>query len=204
MKRRADRKPFWSGGSSHTWSPVSPMYRAENTDEDSVNVTIWHPVHKYMDIYDQCNFWAMILPLTCIVISDLHSVSCVTVARKDLISWCKQRDFFSRRVGARFTSISKSFNQHSGTIYLRWKSYLIVRISSDTVRENYGQVWLQFAMTACVLPLWLLAMFRCCDMHVDQKRPHLTADRSSMCCWNCFDILKLVIIYQQAFIVQAD
>ena len=29
-----------AGGSSPTWSPASPVYRTENTDEDSVNVTI--------------------------------------------------------------------------------------------------------------------------------------------------------------------
>ena len=101
-----------------------------------------------MHIYDQCNFWATIFPSTCVVISDLLSVSCATVARKNLISWCKQRDFFSRRVGARFMSISKRFYQHSGTIYRRSKSYFVVRISFDTVAENYGQVWLQFTMTA--------------------------------------------------------
>ena len=134
-------------------------------NEDSVNVTIRHPVHKYMHIYDQCNFWATILPSTCVVISDLLSYA--TVARKNLISGCKQRDFFSRRVGARFMSISKPFYQHSGTIYRRSKSYLVVMISSDTVAENSGQVWLQFAMTA-----WL-----CCGMHMDRKRPHMTADR---------------------------
>ena len=55
-------------------------------------------------------------------------------------------------------SISKRFYQHSGTIYRGSKSYLVVRISFDTVAENYGQVCLQFAMTACVLPLRPLAM----------------------------------------------
>ena len=126
------------------------------------------------------------MPSTCVVISDLLSVSCATVARKNLISWCKQRDFFSRRVGAGFTSISKQFYQHSGTIYRRSKSYLIVRISSDTVAENYGQVWLQFVMTTCVCysDRWL-----CCGMHVDRKRPHLTA-RPEQCCWNRIDILN--------------
>ena len=128
-----------AGGSSPTWSPASPMYRAENTDEDSVNVTIRHPVHKYVHIYDLYNFWATILPSTCIVISDLLSVLCVMLARKNPITWCKQRDFFSRRVGARFMSISKLFYPHSGTIYRRSKSYLVVRISSDTVAENYGR-----------------------------------------------------------------
>ena len=127
-----------TGGSSPTWSPASLLYRTENRDEDSVNVTIWHPVHKYIHIYDQCNFWATILPSTCVVISDLLSVSCATLARKNLIGWCKQRDFFSRRVGARFMSTSKPFYQHSGTIYRRSKSYLVFRISSDTVTENYG------------------------------------------------------------------
>ena len=81
-----------------------------------------------MHIYDQCNFWAPILPSTCLVISDLLSVSCATIARKNLIGWCKQRDFFSRRLGARFMSISKPFYQHSGTIYRRPKSYLVVTI----------------------------------------------------------------------------
>ena len=55
-------------------------------------------------------------------------------------------------------SISKPFNQHRATINRRSKSYLIVRISSDTVTGNYGQVWLQFAMTACILSLRPLAM----------------------------------------------
>ena len=55
-------------------------------------------------------------------------------------------------------SISKPIYQHSGTIYWRSKSHLVVRISSDTVAENYGQVWLQFAMTAGVVPLRPLAM----------------------------------------------
>ena len=111
-----------------------------------------------MHIYDQCNFSATILPSTCVVISDLLSVSCATVARKNLIGWCKQRDFLSRRLGARFMSISKPFYQHNRTIYRRSKSYLIVMISSDTAAENYGQVWLQFALTTRVLPLRPLAM----------------------------------------------
>ena len=55
-------------------------------------------------------------------------------------------------------SISKQFYKHSGDIYRRSKSYLIVRISSDTVAENYGQAWLHFVMTTCVLPLQPLAM----------------------------------------------
>ena len=42
---------FNAGGSSPTWSPASLVYRAENMDEDSANVTIRHPVHKYMHIY---------------------------------------------------------------------------------------------------------------------------------------------------------
>ena len=140
-----------------------------------------------MHIYDQCNFWAPILPSTCVVISDLLSVSCATVARKNLIGWCKQRDFFSRRVGARFMSISKPFYQHSGTIYRRPKSYLVVRISPDTVTENYGQVWLQFAMTACVFPHRQLAML----WHA--RGPEAATHDSWLapqCCWNCVDILN--------------
>ena len=181
-------------GSSPTWSPASPVYRTENTDEDSVNVTIRRPVHKYMHIYDQCNFWATIFPSTCVVISDLLSVSCATVGRKNLIGWCKQRDFFSRRIGARFMSISKPFYQHSGTIYWRPKSYLVVRISSDTVAENYGQVWLQFAMAACVFfhsDRWL-----CCGMHVDRKQPHMTADRPNSVVEIVLTSWILVINYQ--------
>ena len=126
-----------------------------------------------------------ILPSTCVVISDLLSVSCATVARKNLIGWCKQRDFFSRRVRARFMSISKPFYQHSGTI-CRWsKSYLVVRISSDTVTENYGQVWLQFVMTACVFPRRPLAML----WHA--RGPEAATHDSwpaPKCCWNCIDI----------------
>ena len=55
-------------------------------------------------------------------------------------------------------SISKRFYQHSGTIYRGSKSYLVVRISFDTVAENYGQVCHQFAMTVSVLPLRSLAI----------------------------------------------
>ena len=190
-----------AGGSSPTWSPASPVYRTENTKEDSVNVTIRHPVHKYMHIYDQCNFWAKILPSTCVVISDLLSVSCATVAGKNLIGWCKQRDFFSRRVGARFMSISKPFYHHSGTIYRRTKSYLVVRISSDTVTENYGQVWLQFAMTACVFPLRPLAMLwhaRGPEAATHDSWPAHSVVETVLTSW------ILVIIYQQAFIVDAD
>ena len=55
-------------------------------------------------------------------------------------------------------SISKPFYQHSGTMYRRPMSYFIVRVSPDIVAENYGQVWLQFAMTVSVLPLRPLAM----------------------------------------------
>ena len=154
----------------------------------TVNVTIRRPVHKYMHIYDQCNFWATIFPSTCVVISDLLSVSCATLARKNLIGWCKQRDFFSRRIGARFMSISKPFYQHSGTIYWRPKSYLVVRISSDTVAENYGQVWLQFAMAACVFfPLRPLAML----WHA--RGPEAATHDSwpaPQCCWNCVNILN--------------
>ena len=138
-------------------------------------------------MWDQCNFWATILPSTCIVISDLLSVSCATVACKNVISWCKQRDFFSRRVGARFMSISKPFYQHSGTRYRRSKLYLVVRISSDTVAENYGQVWLQFAMRACVFPLWPLAIW----WHASGPEA-ATHDSwpAPQCCWNCIDILN--------------
>ena len=192
-----------AGGSSPTWSPASPVYRSENTDEDSVNVTIRHTVHKYMHIYDQCNFWATILPSTCVVISDLLSVSCATVAHKNLISWCKQRDFFSRRVGARFMSISKRFYQHSGTIYRRSKSYLVVRISFDTVdwqkiMARYGSNF-RWQPVFCHSDRWL-----CCDMHVDRKRPHMTADRPHSVVETVLTAWLLVIIYQQAFIVQAD
>ena len=154
-----------------------------------------------MHNYDQCNFWATILPSTCVVISDLLSVSCATVARKNLIGWCKQRDFFSRRIGARFMSISKPFYQHSGTIYRRSKSCLVVRISSDTVTENYGQIWLQFAMTACVFPLDRRLS---CGMHVDRKQPHMTADRPHSVVETVLTSRILVIIYQEAFIVDAD
>ena len=175
-----------AGGSSPTLSPASPVYRSENTNEDSVNVTIRHTVNKYMHIYDQCNFWATILPSTCVIISGLLSVSCATIARKNLISWCKQRDFFSHRVGARFMSISKRFYQHSGTIYRGSKSYLVVRISFDTVAENYGQVCHQFAMTACVLPLRPLAML----WHA--RGPEAATHDSwpaPQCCWNRIDRL---------------
>ena len=191
-------------GSSLTWSPASPVFGAENMDK-TVNVTIRHPVHKYMHIYDQCNFWATILPSMCIVISDLLSVSCVTVARKNLISWCKQRDFFPRRVGARFMSISKPFHQHSGTIFRRSKSYLIVWIFSDTVAENCGQVWLQFVMTACVLPLRPLAMYvaTCSTWTGSSHTWQLTGpqDQSSVVEIELTSWI-LVIVYQQAFIVQ--
>ena len=133
-----------------------------------------------------------VLPSKCVVISELLSVSCATVAHKNLINWCKQRDFFSRRVRARFMSISKPFYQHSGTIYQRFKSYFIVRVSSDTVAENYGQVWLQFAMTVCVLPLRPLAMlWQTCTWTGSGHTWQLTGPaRPEQCCWNRIDILN--------------
>ena len=72
--------------------------------------------------------------------------------------------------------LSKPFNQHSGSIYLRSKFYWIVMISFDIATANYNQVWLLSAMTACVLRP--TAGDRS-DMHVDRKLPHLTADRPS-------------------------
>ena len=49
-----------------------------------------------------------------------------------------------RRV-AGFVSLSMLFNQHSGAINPRSKSYLVVKISSDIVTEHCCQV--------CVLPM---------------------------------------------------
>ena len=129
-----------------------------------------------MHIYYQCNFWATILHSTCVVISDLLSVSCATVARKNLITWCKQRDFFSRMVGARFMSISKPFINMAG-LYIGDRSRiwllgsLLTQWRKITVR--YGSnLWWQPVF--CHSDRWL-----CCDMHVDRKRPHLTADQPS-------------------------
>ena len=77
-------------------------------------------------------------------------------------------------------------------MYRRSMSYFIVRVSSDTVAENYGQVWLQFAMTvsvfgpeAATLDSWPAPQ--------DQSSVEIV-----LTSW------ILVIIYQQAFIVQAD
>ena len=154
-----------------------------------------------MHIYDKYNFWATILASTCIVISDLLSVSCATVARKNLIGWCKQRDFFLRRERARFMSISKPFYQHSGTIYRRSKSYLVVRISSDTVTKitaRYGSN-LRWQPVFFHSDRWLS-----CGMHVDRKQPHMTADRPHSVVETVLTSRILVIIYQQAFIVDAD
>ena len=56
---------------------------------------------------------------------------------------------------SRFVSLSKPFNQYHSYIYLRSKLYLVVRVSSDVMTENYGQVWVFSSMVARVLSLRL-------------------------------------------------
>ena len=51
----------------------------------------------------------------------------------------KQSDFFFRKV-ARFVSLSMPFNQQCGAIYLRSKSYLVFKISSDIMTKHCCQV----------------------------------------------------------------
>ena len=53
----------------------------------------------------------------------------------------KQSDFFfSDRKVAWFMSLSMPFNQHCGAIYLRSKSYLVFKISSDIMTKHCCQV----------------------------------------------------------------
>ena len=102
----------------------------------------------------------MFLPSMCVVISELLCVL-FTVARKNLICRCKQRDFFFEAgMGPRLVLISMPFDQHSGAIYLRSKSYLVVNISSDIVTKNCCQVCVLSTMTARVCQLRLPAVYR--------------------------------------------
>ena len=92
------------------------------------------------------------LPLICIVIW-IYFV-CDSPWRVGI--WRKQRYFFGGiggRKGAGFMSLSMRFNQYSVSIYLRWKSYLVVKISSDIVTEHWCQVGILSMMS---LLLWLL------------------------------------------------
>ena len=57
--------------------------------------------------------------------------------------------------GAGWVSLSMPFNQDSGTISLRSKSYLAVKISSDVVTEHWCHVCVLSMMS---LPLLLLAV----------------------------------------------
>ena len=57
---------------------------------------------------------------------------------------------------------SMPFNQHSGAIYLKTMSYLVVKISSDIVTEHYCQVCVLPMMfcrsePGCVLTWWVIA-----------------------------------------------
>ena len=87
---------------------------------------------------------------------------------------------------------TKSFRSSSKVVGLGlaglWEfPTLVVRISSDTVTENYGQVWLQFVMTACVFPRRPLAML----WHA--RGPEAATHDSWLapkCCWDCIDILN--------------
>ena len=89
------------------------------------------------------------------------------------------------------------FNQYSGAIYLRSKSYKVVRISSDIVNEHCCQVGV-LSMMFCRSDYWL-----CADMHVESTQ--------APTCWQlvaaqggqCFLTLRILIIsYPQGFIVQ--
>ena len=53
----------------------------------------------------------------------------------------KQSDFFFRwSDGTGFVSLSMPFNQHCGAIYVRSKSYLVFKISSDIMTKHCCQV----------------------------------------------------------------
>ena len=83
----------------------------------------------------------------------------------------------------RFRTIGRSQLSNPSDLPCYYQS----RISSDTVTENYGQVWLQFVMTACVFPRRPLAML----WHA--RGPEAATHDSwpaPKCCWNCIDILN--------------
>ena len=100
----------------------------------------------------------------------------------------KRTSFRTRQDRGRFVLLSKPFNQHSGSIYLRSKFYLIVMISFDVATTNYNQVWLLSAMTACVLPLRLPAIDLTCTWTGSGHTWQLTGPAGpDCCCWNRID-----------------
>ena len=135
----------------------------------------------------------MFLPSMCVVISELLCVL-FTVARKNLICRCKQRDFFfAAGMGPRLVLISMPFEQHSGAIYLRSKSYLVVNISSDIVTKNCCQLCVLSTMTARVCQLRLPAVYRHARGVVEQTQAATCWPVDSwqltdlgQCCWNLF------------------
>ena len=71
-------------------------------------------------------------------------------------------DYFHRGSGGRkglgFVLLSMTFNQHGGARYLRSKSYLVVKISSDVLTKHWCQVCILSMMS---LLLWLPAGMVC-------------------------------------------
>ena len=93
----------------------------------------------------------MILPSTCIVISDLL---CVPYHCSAYEYQHKQKGLLcAERMGVRFVSLSRPFNRHINSIYLISEFCLVVKISSNIVTEKCRQVWVLSSMTAHVLPL---------------------------------------------------
>ena len=140
----------------------------------------------------------MILPSMCVVISELLC-GLFTVARKNLICWCKQRDFvFAAGMGPRLMSILMPFNQHSSAFYLRSKLYLVVNISSDIVTKSCCQVCVPSTMTARVCQLRLPAVYQHARGEVEQTQAatcwQLTADRPGPMLLKPFLMLWILVI----------
>ena len=69
-----------------------------------------------------------------------HSQRRVRIWPGNLRSVNKVTSFFSDRKVAGFVSLSMPFSQHCGAIYLRSKSYLVFKISSDIMTKHCCQV----------------------------------------------------------------
>ena len=85
----------------------------------------------------------MILPSICVVIWIYfvhHSPWRVRIWPGNLRSVNKVTSFFGDRKVVGFVSLSMPFNQHCGVIYLRSKSYLVFKISSDIMTKHCCQV----------------------------------------------------------------
>ena len=69
-----------------------------------------------------------------------HSPWCIRIWPGNLRSVNKVTSFFGDRKVAGFISLSMPFNQHCNAIYLRSKSYLVFKISSDIMTKHCCQV----------------------------------------------------------------